>query len=173
MKSKRQEQILALIQDHDIETQEQLLDELKKSGFQATQATISRDIKQLRIIKELGPNGTYRYVSSPKPVEHAFSAKLNMIFRQCVTSIDYAQNLIVIKTMPGLANAACSAIDKLELPDVYKRQAGGNRPAAGTGKCTAGRVAEALSGGHEARAGLHKAAGQGGAGGCEADERCV
>ena len=102
MKSKRQEQILALIQDHDIETQEQLLDELKKSGFQATQATISRDIKQLRIIKELGPNGTYRYVSSPKPVEHAFSAKLNMIFRQCVTSIDYAQNLIVIKTMPGL-----------------------------------------------------------------------
>lgn len=63
MKSKRQEQILALIQDHDIETQEQLLDELKKSGFQATQATISRDIKQLRIIKELGPNGTYRYVS--------------------------------------------------------------------------------------------------------------
>ena len=81
MKSKRQEQILALSQDHDIETQEQLLDELKKSGFQATQATISRDIKQLRIIKELGPNGTYRYVSSPKPVEHAFSAKLNMIFR--------------------------------------------------------------------------------------------
>ena len=74
MKSKRQEQFLALIQDHDIETQEQLLDELKKSGFQATQATISRDIKQLRIIKELGPNGTYRYVSSPKPVEHAFSA---------------------------------------------------------------------------------------------------
>ena len=68
MKSKRQEQILALIQDHDIETQEQLLDELKKSGFQATQATISRDNKQQRIIKELGPNGTYRYESSPKPV---------------------------------------------------------------------------------------------------------
>ena len=124
MKSKRQEQILALIQDHDIETQEQLLDELKKSGFQATQATISRDIKQLRIIKELGPNGTYRYVSSPKPVEHAFSAKLNMIFRQCVTSIDYAQNLIVIKTMPGLANAACSAIDKLELPELLGTLAG-------------------------------------------------
>ena len=118
MKSKRQEQILALIQDHDIETQEQLLDELKKSGFQATQATISRDIKQLRIIKELGPNGTYRYVSSPKPVEHAFSAKLNMIFRQCVTSIDYAQNLIVIKTMPGLA------IDKLELPEMLGTLAG-------------------------------------------------
>ena len=124
MKSKRQEQILVLIQDHDIETQEQLLDELKKSGFQATQATISRDIKQLRIIKELGPNGTYRYVSAPKPVEHAFSAKLNMIFRQCVTSIDFAQNLIVIKTMPGLANAACSAIDKLEMPELLGTLAG-------------------------------------------------
>ena len=118
MKSKRQEQILALIQDHDIETQEQLLDELKKSGFQSTQATISRDIKQLRIIKELGPNGTYRYVSSPNPVEHAFSAKLNIIFSQCVTSVDYAQNIIVIKTLPGLAQAACSALDKLEMPEL-------------------------------------------------------
>ena len=118
MKSKRQEQILALIQDHDIETQEQLLDELKKSGFQATQATISRDIKQLRIIKELGPNGTYRYVSAPKPVEHAFSAKLNIIFSQCVTSVDYAQNIIVIKTLPGLAQAACSALDKLDMPEL-------------------------------------------------------
>lgn len=124
MKSKRQEQILELIRDHDIETQEQLLDELKKSGFQATQATISRDIKQLRIIKELGPNGAYRYVASAKPVEHAFSAKLNMIFKQCVTSIDYAQNLIVIKTMPGLANAACSAIDKLDIPELLGTLAG-------------------------------------------------
>ena len=124
MKSKRQEQILELIRAHDIETQEQLLDELKKSGFQATQATISRDIKQLRIIKELGPNGAYRYVASAKPVEHAFSAKLNMIFKQCVTSIDYAQNLIVIKTMPGLANAACSAIDKLDIPELLGTLAG-------------------------------------------------
>ena len=121
MKSKRHEKILELIRDNDIETQEQLLQQLQENGFNTTQATISRDIKQLRIIKELGPNGTYRYVSSPKPVEHAFSAKLNMIFRQCVTSIDYAQNLIVIKTMPGLANAA---IDKLELPEMLGTLAG-------------------------------------------------
>ena len=124
MKSKRQEQILALIGEHDIETQEQLLDELKQRGFQATQATISRDIKQLRIIKELAPNGTYRYVASAKPIEHAFSAKLNLIFKQCVTSVDYAQNLIVIKTMPGLANAACSALDKLEMPELLGTLAG-------------------------------------------------
>lgn len=124
MKSKRHEKILELIRDNDIETREQLLQQLQENGFNTTQATISRDIKQLRIIKELGPNGTYRYVSAPKPVEHAFSAKLNMIFRQCVTSIDFAQNLIVIKTMPGLANAACSAIDKLELPELLGTLAG-------------------------------------------------
>ena len=124
MKSKRQEQILVLIQDHDIETQEQLLDELKKSGFQATQATISRDIKQLRIIKELGPNGVYRYATAPKPAEHTFSAKLNLIFRQCITSVDYAQNMIVVKTMPGLANGAASAIDKLNIPEMLGTLAG-------------------------------------------------
>ena len=124
MKNQRQEYLLQIIAEETVETQEQLLERLQERGIRSTQATISRDIKQLRIIKELGPNGTYRYVSSPKPVEHAFSAKLNMIFRQCVTSIDYAQNLIVIKTMPGLANAACSAIDKLELPEMLGTLAG-------------------------------------------------
>ena len=118
MKSKRHEKILELIRDNDIETQEQLLQQLQDSGFHTTQATISRDIKQLRIIKELGPNGTYRYSASAKPVEHAFSSKLNIIFSQCVTSVDYAQNILVIKTMPGLAMAACSALDKLELPEI-------------------------------------------------------
>ena len=101
MKSKRQEKILELIHDHSVQTQEQLLAELNDAGFRTTQATISRDIKQLRIIKELGPDGVYRYSTTPKPVEHTFSAKLNLIFRQCITSVDYAQNMIVIKTMPG------------------------------------------------------------------------
>ncbi len=118
MKSKRHEKILELIRDHDIETQEQLLQQLQESGFNTTQATISRDIKQLRIIKELGPGGTYRYSATAKPVEHAFSSKLNIIFSQCVTSVDYAQNIIVIKTLPGLAQAACSALDKLDLSEV-------------------------------------------------------
>ena len=95
MKSKRHEKILELIRDHDIETQEQLLQQLQESGFNTTQATISRDIKQLRIIKELGPGGTYRYSATAKPVEHAFSSKLNIIFSQCVTSVDYAQNIIL------------------------------------------------------------------------------
>ena len=124
MKTSRQEKILELIHEHEIETQEQLLDELKKAGFQTTQATISRDIKQLRIVKALGPHGTYCYTTSPRAVEHTFSAKLNLIFRQCVTNIDYAQNLIVIKTMPGLASAACSALDKLELNEILGTLAG-------------------------------------------------
>ena len=101
MKSKRQEKILELIADHSVQTQEQLLAELNEAGFSTTQATISRDIKQLRIIKELGPNGVYRYATAPKPAEHTFSAKLNLIFRQCITSVDYAQNMIVVKTMLG------------------------------------------------------------------------
>ena len=70
MKSKRQEKILELILDHSVQTQEQLLAELEAAGFRTTQATISRDIKQLRIIKELGPHGTYRYSTAPKPAEH-------------------------------------------------------------------------------------------------------
>ncbi len=123
MKSNRQNKILALIADHDIETQEQLLDELKACGFQATQATISRDIKQLRIIKELGPNGTYRYQAAG-PAEQMFSSRLNNIYQQCVTSAESAQNMIVIKTMPGLASAACSALDKMQLPEIIGTLAG-------------------------------------------------
>ena len=124
MKSKRQEKILELIHDHSVQTQEQLLAELNDAGFRTTQATISRDIKQLRIIKELGPNGVYRYATAPKPAEHTFSAKLNLIFRQCITSVDYAQNMIVVKTMPGLANGAASAIDKLNIPEMLGTLAG-------------------------------------------------
>lgn len=124
MKSSRQEKILELILDHDIETQEELLEELRQCGFQATQATISRDIKQLRIIKEQGPHGNYRYAVSASREDHAFSSRLNIIFRQCVTSVDYAQNIIVVRTMPGLANAACSALDKIESSSILGTLAG-------------------------------------------------
>ena len=124
MKNDRQAKILEIISTENIETQEQLLDRLQAHGITSTQATISRDIKQLRIIKELGPNGVYRYATAPKPAEHTFSAKLNLIFRQCITSVDYAQNMIVVKTMPGLANGAASAIDKLNIPEMLGTLAG-------------------------------------------------
>ena len=113
MKSKRQAKIMEIISTSNIETQEQLLQALQDAGFSSTQATISRDIKELRIVKELTGLGTYRYTSASREVTNTFSNRLNTIFRECVTSFDYAQNIIVIHTLPGLANAAASALDTM------------------------------------------------------------
>ena len=124
MKTSRQAKILELIESKSIETQEQLLNELESFGFSTTQATISRDIKELRIIKELGPGGSYRYSSAPKQLEPTLNAKLNNIFKQCVITCDHAQNIVVIKTMPGLASAACSAIDAMNLDMIVGTIAG-------------------------------------------------
>ncbi len=124
MKADRQTKILELIEEKEIETQEQLLSELEACGFATTQATISRDIKELRIIKELGPNGTYRYSAVSKQAEYTHSAKLNSIFKQCVIQCDSAQNIVVIKTMPGLASAACSAMDAMNMEHMVGTLAG-------------------------------------------------
>ena len=124
MKTKRQDRILGLISEHVIETQDELIAKLVEEGYSVTQATISRDIKELRIIKELGPNGTYRYSSAPKQLEPTLTAKLNNIFKQSVIACDHAQNIVVIKTMPGLASAACSAIDAMNLEMIVGTLAG-------------------------------------------------
>lgn len=124
MKSARQAKILEIIASMEVETQEQLLMELGKSGFSTTQATVSRDIKELRVVKELSASGRYRYASSMQETTSPLSGRLNKIFRECVTSIDCAQNLVVIKTLPGLANAAGSAIDGMELPYLLGTLAG-------------------------------------------------
>ena len=113
MKTQRQAKILEIISTKDVDTQEQLLQELQDAGFYSTQATISRDIKELRIVKELTSFGTYRYTTSTKEVKGTFSSRLNTIFRECVTGFDYAQNVVVIHTLPGLASAAGSAIDAM------------------------------------------------------------
>ena len=115
MKSERQAKIMEIISTINVETQEQLLQELLRAGFHSTQATISRDIKELRIVKELTTLGTYRYTTAAKEVPHTFSNRLNTIFRECVTRYDYAQNIVVIHTLPGLASAAGSAIDAMDL----------------------------------------------------------
>ena len=104
---------MEIISTTNVETQEQLLQALRDAGFNSTQATISRDIKELRIIKELTSLGTYRYSVSEKDAPPALTDRLNTIFRECVTSFDYAQNIIVIHTLPGLANAAASALDTM------------------------------------------------------------
>ena len=124
MKSQRQAKILEIISTINVETQEQLLQELERAGVRSTQATISRDIKELRIVKELTTLGTYRYTTAAKEVPSTFSGRLNTIFRECVTRYDYAQNIVVIHTMPGLAGAAASAIDSMNLSVVVGTLAG-------------------------------------------------
>ena len=124
MKSQRQAKIMEIISTRNVETQEQLLESLREAGYHSTQATISRDIKELRIVKELTGMGTYRYTTAQGEVGGSFSNRLNTIFRECVTGLDYAQNIVVIHTLPGLASAAGSAIDAMELSVVLGCLAG-------------------------------------------------
>ena len=123
MKRARQAEIMNIIQTVDVETQEQLLDELKARGYSATQATISRDIKELRLVKELSGGG-YRYASSERKGLADSDARLRNIFKEGVTSVDLAQNIVVVRTMPGLASAACSALDSMEIPGMVGSLAG-------------------------------------------------
>lgn len=124
MKTQRQAKIMEIISTRNVETQEQLLAALQKEGFRGTQATISRDIKELRIVKELTSLGTYRYTTSTSELSGSFTTRLNTIFRECVVNFDYAQNIIVIRTLPGLASAAGSAIDAMNLSTVVGTLAG-------------------------------------------------
>ena len=124
MKAKRQAKIMEIISNKNVETQEQLLLELQEAGFSSTQATISRDIKDLRIVKELTTLGTYRYTVSASEMPSAFSSRLNTIFREGVTGFDYAMNIVVIHTLPGLAGAAASALDAMKMSVVLGTIAG-------------------------------------------------
>lgn len=124
MKSKRQQEILDIISQREVETQEQLLECLKERGITTTQATISRDIKQLHLVKELTVNGIYKYAVSQRKAAMSFAGKLRTILRESITSYDMAQNMVVLKTMPGLANAAAAAIDGMELPNLVGSLAG-------------------------------------------------
>ena len=124
MKSQRQAKILEIIANKNVATQEQLLAELQAEGFRGTQATISRDIKELRIVKELTSLGNYRYTVSNSDIGSSFTTRLNTIFRECVISFDYAQNIIVVRTLPGLASAAGSAIDAMNLSAIVGSLAG-------------------------------------------------
>ena len=124
MKSKRQAQILELIREQDIETQNQMMEALALRGIKSTQATLSRDIKELRLIKELSPNGGYHYVAPAAENTQNHLSRLHKIFRESVVSYDTAQNLVVIHTLPGLANAAASAMDAMEIPSLVGTLAG-------------------------------------------------
>ena len=124
MKEQRQKAILKLIQEEDLEVQEELLERLHKLGFACTQATISRDIKELHLVKERTSSGTCKYVVSLHRGRTDLANRLQTIFRESVTSFDVAQNLIVLKTMPGLANAAAAALDGMDIPNMVGSIAG-------------------------------------------------
>lgn len=124
MKPGRQSVILEIIAEQEIETQHQLLQALAERGVKSTQATLSRDIKDMRLVKELGPNGKYRYVTAAKQENDDFEQRLKKIFRESVISYDVAQNLFIIKTLPGLAPAACSAIDAMDIKGLVGSLAG-------------------------------------------------
>lgn len=124
MKSARQEKILEIIGVRDIETQNQLMEALQEAGVKSTQATVSRDIKELRLVKELSSEGRYRYVVGSRDEVADYESRLRKIFREGVTSYACAQNIIVIKTLPGLASAACSTLDGMNIPHLVGTIAG-------------------------------------------------
>lgn len=124
MKNNRQSMILDIIAKEHIETQEQLLEQLRKRGVASTQATISRDIKELRLVKELTSRGGYRYAVSEQRSAGATDARLRNILREGVISVDFAQNIVVVRSMPGTANAVLAALDSMEIPKMLGSLAG-------------------------------------------------
>ena len=125
MKSTRQNAILELIRDQDIETQEDLADALRKQDFKVTQATVSRDIRELRLLKVLSSAGTYKYATADKP-ENGLSERFHRIFSESVLGMNHAYNQVVIKTLPGSANVAAEMIDSLRWPEILGTLAGDN-----------------------------------------------
>ncbi|HYE84187.1 MAG TPA: arginine repressor [Clostridia bacterium] len=123
MKISRHAKILEIIERHPTETQEELAEELKKSGYNITQATVSRDIKELKLVKVLDENGIYKYATM-KEQDSMLNERLVKVFAESVLSIDYAGNIIVIKTFSGAANAACEAIDVLDFKEMVGTIAG-------------------------------------------------
>ena len=124
MKFQRQSKILELIEQEPLETQEELSAKLREHGFETTQATVSRDIKELRLIKVLTANGTYKYATATSEMDPGMMTRVRNIFRESVTSIDSAENMVVIKTLPGLGSAAGYAVDAMKIASIVGSIAG-------------------------------------------------
>lgn len=112
MKNSRHNKILQIISEHDIETQDELINKLCECGFDVTQATVSRDIKQLQLVKIATEDGNYKY-SLPHRDDAASNIKFKNILYETAISVQNAENIVVIKTYPGMANAAAAAVDAL------------------------------------------------------------
>ena len=125
MKSTRQAAILNLIDKQDIKTQKELADKLRLQGFDVTQATVSRDIKEMRLLKVLSGLGDYKYATADQ-AEHSVSDRFVRMFVDSVISIEAAGNIIVIKTLAGSANVAGEAIDSMRWPEIAGTLSGDN-----------------------------------------------
>lgn len=123
MKTRRHAKILELIKEHDIDTQDELLRYLRESGFDVTQATVSRDIKELRLVKALSHTGKYKY-STGSDTSADMSSKFLTLFSDSVLSVDAAQNLVVVKCMTGMAQAVCAALDAAQSQNLVGTIAG-------------------------------------------------
>ena len=117
-KKQRHSKILEIINNNNIDKQEEIVEILKSAGFNVTQATVSRDIHDLRLIKEPMSNGIQRYAQSLKIDGESFNIKLHEIFSHSVINVDYANNIIVIKTLSGMAQAAASAVDAINSTEI-------------------------------------------------------
>ena len=125
MKNARQTAILSIIEQNDIETQEELAGKLRDMGIVVTQATVSRDIKELRLLKVLAGSGGYKYATADK-AEHGLSERFVRMFKDSVLSVSSAGNIVVLKTLSGSANVAGEAIDSMRLPEILGTMAGDN-----------------------------------------------
>lgn len=123
MKHSRQEAILKIINENTVETQEQLIEKLEEAGYNVTQATVSRDVRELKLTKISCGFGVYKYVVSSRE-SHSHSAKFLNILKETVTGVDHAGNLVVVKTYPGMAQAAAAALDSMEYPEIIGSIAG-------------------------------------------------
>ena len=139
MKIERHSQIIRLISQYDIETQEELAEKLNESGFQVTQATVSRDIRELKLTKISKPGGGSRYAVL-QSMDQEMSRKYTDVLRTSFQSMDLAQNILVVKTVSGMAMAAAAAaLDEMQIPEIVGSIAGDN-----TLMCVARSVDEGL-----------------------------
>lgn len=125
MRYSRQAKILELISAYEVETQEKLVDLLKNEGFNVTQATVSRDIKELHLVKTPASTGRYKYTADTS-ADQPLSDRLSKVFRETIKSVVASGNLIVIKTLPGCGAAAGEAIDSMNFPHIIGSIAGDN-----------------------------------------------
>ena len=123
MKNRRQDKILELIVQYDIETQDNLIERLQAAGYPATQATISRDIRELKLSKVMTGAGTYKYVR-PSMTETAVNTRVNSALVETITSVDCAGNIVVIRTASGMANAVATGIDTIKSNEILGCVAG-------------------------------------------------